>query len=295
MPDPFDALRSPVAPLAPDPAFTARLRRRLTRALSPTPSKEEHMTDVLLRNQYSRNGTRPGDISYVSLGVPDADAGRAFYGSVLGWRFAPGQLDQTDSQVDDVIPQVGLWSGSERGPRTGIGAVLAFRVDDIGSAVRRVREAGGTASEPAERPYGLEADCSDGHGLGFWLHQLPPTGRAAPPNGERQGDVSHVVVLVEDLDQASAFFSAVLGWTVSPGYSGGLHAEGATPMLVLFRSQGGRPGAALSYRVDDIDAAVERVREAGGSASEPLRRPYGLQSDCTDDQGVGFFLHQPPG
>ncbi len=33
MPDPFDALRAPVTPADPDPAFAARLRARLERAL----------------------------------------------------------------------------------------------------------------------------------------------------------------------------------------------------------------------------------------------------------------------
>src|SRR5215469_17701791 len=34
MPDPFDALRDPVTPVEPDPAFAARLRDRLERALA---------------------------------------------------------------------------------------------------------------------------------------------------------------------------------------------------------------------------------------------------------------------
>ena len=49
----------------------------------------------------------------------------------------------------------------------------------------------------------------------------------------------------------------------------------------------------LSFRVDDIAAAVERVRAAGGRADEPERRPYGLHAECVDDQGVTFRLWQP--
>jgi predicted enzyme related to lactoylglutathione lyase len=51
----------------------------------------------------------------------------------------------------------------------------------------------------------------------------------------------------------------------------------------------------LSYRVDDIAAAVERVRAAGGRAAEPERRPFGLLADCADDQGATFRLWQPAG
>ena len=51
----------------------------------------------------------------------------------------------------------------------------------------------------------------------------------------------------------------------------------------------------LSYRVDDITAAVERVRAAGGRADEPERRPFGLLAGCVDDQGATFRLWQPAG
>jgi predicted enzyme related to lactoylglutathione lyase len=49
----------------------------------------------------------------------------------------------------------------------------------------------------------------------------------------------------------------------------------------------------LSYRVDDIAAAVERVRAAGGRADEPQRRRFGLTTTCVDDQGTTFRLWQP--
>ena len=49
----------------------------------------------------------------------------------------------------------------------------------------------------------------------------------------------------------------------------------------------------LSYRVDDIGAAVERVWAAGGHAAEPERKPYALIAECVDDQGATFRLWQP--
>ena len=56
---------------------------------------------------------------------------------------------------------------------------------------------------------------------------------------------------------------------------------------------GSAPEVQLSFRVDDIVAAVERVRAAGGHADEPARRAFGLHSACTDDQGATFYLWQP--
>ena len=47
------------------------------------------------------------------------------------------------------------------------------------------------------------------------------------------------------------------------------------------------------YHVADIAAAVAKVRELGGTATEPELMPYGWSADCTDDQGMGFWLYTP--
>jgi len=39
-----------------------------------------------------------------------------------------------------------------------------------------------------------------------------------------------------------------------------------------------------------VAAALDRVRAAGGRAGEPEQRPYGVLSDCVDDQGGSFWL-----
>jgi uncharacterized protein len=290
--DPLDALRSPVVPVAPDPTFAALLRRRLERQLAHREGtdavEEEFMSDALLRDRVSRNGTRHGDVSYVTLALPDAAAGRRFYGRVLGWTFGTGALESEGNQAAEVVPQVGLWPGSAWREGITTGAILSWRVDDIAAAVDTVRAAGGTASDPELLPYGLQSECTDGSGLSFWLHELPPAGAPAGRNGEREGDVSYVVLRVADLDRARRLFAEVLGWSYSPGPTG-VHVEGREPMTGMSE---GAPGASLCYRVDDISVAVERVRAAGGRAEEVGSRPYGLESLCADDQGVEFYLHQ---
>jgi predicted enzyme related to lactoylglutathione lyase len=294
--DPLDVLRTPIVPMAPDPMFAARLRRRIERLLdqsgedqSEEQSEEEsNMADVLHRNRLSRNGTRHGDVSYITLAVPDAAAGRRFYGRLLGWNFGPGQLESEGRQVDEVIPQVGLWPAPAWRAWTTPGAILSWRVDDIVAAVGAVRAAGGTASEPEQLPYGLQSECDDGSGLHFWLHELPGPGQPAGANGERHGDISYIVLQVADLEHARGFFSRIAGWEYSPG-SSGVQVEGTTPMTGMSQ---GSPGVVLCYRVDDIAEAVDRVAAAGGSAGPVESRPYGLQSLCVDDQGLEFYLHQ---
>ena len=87
------------------------------------------MPDEQLHNQVSRNGTRHGDVSYVTLALPDAAAGRRFYGRVLGWSFGTGAVETEGNQAAEVVPQVGLWPGSawREGIRAGRDPLVAGR------------------------------------------------------------------------------------------------------------------------------------------------------------------------
>jgi predicted enzyme related to lactoylglutathione lyase len=53
-----------------------------------------------------------------------------------------------------------------------------------------------------------------------------------------------------------------------------------------------RTAVVAMFRVDDVQAAVERVRGASGTASGPQHEGYGIRAECTDDPGVGFHLGQ---
>jgi predicted enzyme related to lactoylglutathione lyase len=67
---------------------------------------------------------------------------------------------------------------------------------------------------------------------------------------------------------------------------------------------GGDRGAApyLFFAVDDMEAALERVRELGGSVDEGMdvegdeasQAKFGRFKLCRDDQGSPFGLHQRP-
>jgi predicted enzyme related to lactoylglutathione lyase len=61
----------------------------------------------------------------------------------------------------------------------------------------------------------------------------------------------------------------------------------------MWSPEGVEPRIELVYRVDDLAAALVRVRAAGGIAGEAEHKPYGLKASCADDQGVAFELWQP--
>ncbi len=106
---------------------------------------------------------RHGDIGYVSIGVPDAQRAKNFYGAVLGWRFSPGSVED-GWQVEGPTPPVGMWGGA-----TAPEVQLCYRVADLAAAVGRVRAQGGEAAEPERKPYGRLADCTDDQGIRFQL------------------------------------------------------------------------------------------------------------------------------
>ncbi|MFL6072381.1 MAG: VOC family protein, partial [Mycobacteriales bacterium] len=115
-------------------------------------------------------GARPGDLTYVTLRVPDSVRARAFYGAVLSWEFTPGRVEDgwtVRRDGTDVHPMVGLWGGSDQPPA----GVPMYLVDDIDTAVAAVRGAGGISTEPEKQSYGIGAECVDDQGLTFYLGQ----------------------------------------------------------------------------------------------------------------------------
>ena len=117
----------------------------------------------------------------------------------------------------------------------------------------------------------------------------------------QSGAVSFFELGVADAECGRAFYGGLFdwqfergpsgeGWSISTaGVPGGMHPgdEGASPYVF--------------FAVDDMDAALQRVRELGGEVEEmdvegdeeSVAR-FGRFKLCRDDQGSGFGLHQPP-
>lgn len=241
---------------------------------------------------------REGDVGYASIWVPDVERAAAFYGTVLGWHSVPGSSSSA-RQIEGLPGQhIGMFGGQEH--RT---AYLAFAVEDIRETVDRIRDAGGRADEPTEEPYGLSAMCADDQGMSFSIYQPPERTspverRLAETTGvtPHHGEISYLTIGVPDIARARSFYGAVLGWEFTPGHTpGGWSVQlGGTEVQPMTGMHGGtdRPVVVPMYAVDDIGSAVTRVREAGGTATEPAQQPYGLTAECTDDQGSRFYLGQ---
>lgn len=224
---------------------------------------------------------QPGDASYAWLTVPDPDRAAAFYATVLGWEYAPGHAAGGRQVVGQSMP-LGIGAGEP-------GWHLSYGVADVAAAVARVRAAGGTAGDPEERAYGEAADGIDDQGVVFALHRAG-AGPRPPANGARPGDLSYLTIEVADSARTRAFYGAVLGWEYDRGrIADGWAVREIAPMTGL---SGGHehPTAVPMWKVADVAAAVDRVRAAGGTATDPEPQPYGTTAECADDQGVRFYL-----
>jgi predicted enzyme related to lactoylglutathione lyase len=228
-----------------------------------------------------------GDIGYVSIQTPDTNRAADFYAAVLGWTYEAGR-NPGERHIGGQAMHIGMYPA----PRPDL--FCCYAVGDVDAAVVRVRAAGGTAGNPSEAPFGRVADCVDPDGRTFAVFAPPPgePGTRPPLNGSGHGDLSYVTMLVGDSASTRSFYGAVLGWDFTPGrVDDGWEVNGIVPMTGL---AGGSDEAAVlpMWRVDDIVAAVARVREAGGTATDPEQQSYGLSSECVDDQGTRFYLGQ---
>jgi uncharacterized glyoxalase superfamily protein PhnB len=300
MTDPFEVLREPVTPVDPDPDFAGRLRLRLTREVfAPTGGTMSQQTAAVLAER--EPAWPPALTPYIV--VSDARRAMDWYVEVFGGQRRGEPHVNADGTIGHA--EVGIGDGvlmfseaSSLWPHVPVRApdspatfshTLHLEMADVDGTTERARRNGAAVErEPADQPYGRAAVIIDPFGHRWTL--LRPPARATRL---RQGDVANVTMTARDTNRAKEFYETVLQVPFSEGHPGAWRTEATTPALAILPSRDAEPAVGLSYRVDDIAAAVDRVRAAGGRADEPVRRPFGLLADCADDQGMTFHLWQP--
>ena len=297
----FEALREPVTPVDPDPDFARRLRLRLTREVFASPGGTMSQQSATVRVE--REPAWPPTLTPYIV-VSDARRALDWYVEVFGAqrRGEPhvnpdGTIGHAEVGLGDAVLMFSeasdLWPDvpvrAPESPAT-FSHTLHLEVDDVDGTTERARRSGASVErETADQPYGRASVIVDPFGHRWLL--LRSTARAT---GLRQGDAANVTMMTRDADQAKEFYEAVLGVPFSSGHPGAWRTDETKPPLSILSSPSAEPEVQVSYRVDDIAAAVERVRVAGGRADEPDRKPYGLLAECVDDQGATFRLWQPP-
>jgi uncharacterized glyoxalase superfamily protein PhnB len=300
MTDPFEALREPFTPVDPDPGFAGRLRSRLTREVFVHAGGT--MSQPTVATPVEREPAWPPALAPYIV-VSDARRAMDWYAEVFGAQRrgephvnADGTIGHAEVGLGDAVLMFaeasGLWPDvpvrAPDSPAT-FSHTLHLEVDDTDATTERARRAGASVErEPADQPYGRAAVIVDPFGHRWTLLRRP-----AQATRFRQGDVANVTIAAPDPGRAREFYEAVLQVPFSSAHAGAWRTGEVTPPLSILPAPGAESQVQLSYRVDDIAAAVERVRAAGGHAGEPTRRLFGLLADCTDDQGATFRLWQP--
>lgn len=226
---------------------------------------------------------QPGDLGSISMRVPDADRAAAFYGHVLGWSYDPGTHRVTNTDLP-----TGIHAAAGRPT-----LICCYAVADLTTARAAITAAGGTPGELRQTERGTLLDATDSQGAAFAVLAATPGRKRPELNGSGPGELSYVTYETADSAAFRDFYGQVLGWTFAPGrIADGWQVLDAHPMS---GAAGGstQPGVVPMWTVADIEAAVARVRAAGGTVlAEPSQQPYGLSAECADDQGARFYLGQ---
>jgi uncharacterized glyoxalase superfamily protein PhnB len=222
-----------------------------------------------------------GDVGYVSVWAPDADRAAAFYSHVLGWTYDP-----QSHQVTNTTQRIGIFSVA-----SGQGMLCCYAVADLQGARQAILAGGGSVGEEQRFDFGTVLDATDPQGTAFAVFQPVPGEPRPALNGTGPGELSYITHEVTDSTAFKAFYSRVFYWTFEPGrIDDGWGVQQSHPMAGV---AGGNTAAVTvpMWTVDDVDAAVARVREAGGTViEEPSQQAYGKSAQCTDDQGTRFYL-----
>ena len=227
---------------------------------------------------------RHGDVGYVSVWTPDADKAAAFYGQVLGWVYDPAEHEVTSTSLP-----TGLFTAANS---HGDGTLFCcYAVADLAGARAAILDAGGTVDETQEFSFGTVLGATDTQGTAFAVYEPSADTTRPELNGAGPGELSYITYEVNDSRAFREFYGRVLHWAFEPGrVDDGWQISPSHPMGGVAGGSA-KPSTVPMWTVADIDAAVQRVRTAGGTVlSEPEPQPYGLMAECTDDQGVRFYL-----
>jgi hypothetical protein len=249
-----------------------------------------------------------GRFVWYELMTTDMAAAESFYRDVIGW----GAQDAGVSGVNytmfivDQRPVSGSMALPESARSMGIPPLWLgyIAVDDVDTLAADIVTDGGVVHRAAADIPGIGrfAIVGDPQGAAFALFK----GNSSPPEPAAMGTPGHIgwhELYAADDEEAFAFYSKTFGWLLSRDVDMG-------PMGVykIFGLDGNDMGGMMTkspemptpawtfyFNVDAIDAALDRIKQAGGDV---LNGPMQVPGDnwviqCRDPQGAMFALVAP--
>jgi|JI10StandDraft_1071094.scaffolds.fasta_scaffold72928_5 uncharacterized glyoxalase superfamily protein PhnB len=322
MTDAFDALRADTSPIDPPVPFARRLRDELVTQMEQPMTTSDHTADDLMPNTVTPYLCVDGAAAAIEFYI-------AAFGAVEHHRLVgdDGRIGHAEISIGnsrlmlaDEYPEAGVLGPLSRG---GSATNFTLQVADVDTVFPAALALGATELRPvAEQFYGhrqgtlvdpfghqwsisspvpnFDEDTyrANASAAGFEVqrneqaeadHRHADQGDAHQVKHYDQGDLYYFTLPTPDLAKAQAFYGAVLGWQFPDPGNGHIGNISAPPGSAFGATQ----VTDLYFVVDDIHAAVERVRAAGGTAEAVVDYDSGAAATCTDDQGVRFHLSVP--
>jgi len=243
-----------------------------------------------------------GQFRWYELQTTDAAGAEAFYTAVVGWRAEhlgpqPEGYTTFNTAKGGVAGMMTL--GADEGPVRWVGYVA---VDDVDAAVARVTAAGGALRHPPVDVPGMLrfAGVADPQGAAFVV--FTGTSPDGPPTGG-PGDAGYIgwhELITSDAVAAFGFYSGQFGWSPVREFDMGpmgiyrvwTDGGGADTGGMMTSTEGTAPAWRFYFRVEAIDAAIARLKAAGGVVvNGPHQVPTGdWVLEGKDPQGAGFHL-----
>ncbi|MGW1994631.1 VOC family protein [Embleya sp. NPDC001921] len=232
---------------------------------------------------------------WVDLGVPDVEAGLAFYRGLFGWEgeVGPAGMGRYTTCTLGGRPVAGLM-GRVPGQEGPVAWTTHLAADDADAVMRRVGAAGGTVVAPPTdvSTSGRTAVAADPTGAVFGVWQAGDHNGAGVVN--EPGAVVWNELYTPDSARAKKFYTAVFDFTYEDMSDADFDYATFHVGGVL---RGGMAGArngppahwAAYFAVRDADETVDRVDSLGGKVLRgPEESPYGRLAAVRDPQGAVF-------
>jgi predicted enzyme related to lactoylglutathione lyase len=239
----------------------------------------------------------------------DLPGAEKFYSKVVGWSLAPNTMNAQkytllkagETMVGGLMPIPD--DAAKMGARPAWMGYIA--VDDVKAYVDKVKAAGGAIYRPpTEIPnVGTFAVAGDPSGAGFLLFKGSEGGEAPKHDPTKPGNIGWHELHGGDPEKSWAFYSGLFGWT-----KGDALDMGPVGTYQIFMTKGQQSGGMMKkmdqepvahwlyyITVDAIDAALDRVKSAGGQVVHgPVQVPGGSWIiNGIDTQGAVFALVAP--
>lgn len=247
----------------------------------------------------------PGTPCWVDLLSSDPARAKEFYSALFGWTYTDSgpEFGNYVNFSSDGHLVAGMMTNS---PETGSPDVwnTYLSTAELDATVGAATEAGATVLAPAMQvaDLGSMAMLRDPAGavIGLWQ----PGSHTGFGKYNEPGSVTWDEVHSKDFQASVDFYQAVFGWQVEKTsdsddfryFSGQIGGESVAGMMdsKAFLPDEVPSHWAVYFSVPDVDAALARVSELGGSVNRPAENtPFGRIADVNDATGAMLKLHGP--